>query len=62
MEVASTEKGNKPFNKATLVGMIMVMCLIVWRNQYNLTHKTVPESPRTMLPDLGNIKKVIVKK
>jgi hypothetical protein len=29
MVVASTEKGNKPFNKATLMGMIMATCLIV---------------------------------
>jgi hypothetical protein len=33
----------------------------VWRNQYNLTHKTFPEPPRTMLLDLENIKKVFVK-
>ena len=31
-------------------------------NQYNLTHKTVPESPRAMLLDLENIKKLFVEK
>ena len=43
--VASMEKGNVPFNKATLAGIIMATCLVAWRNQYNLTHKTIPESP-----------------
>jgi hypothetical protein len=62
MAVAFAEKGNKPFNKATLVGMIMATCPIAWRNQFNLTHKTIPKSPRTMLPDLKNIKKVFIKK
>ncbi len=38
MVVASTEKGNKPFNKAMLTGMIMEICSIMWRNHYNLTH------------------------
>jgi hypothetical protein len=34
----------------------------VWRSQYNLTHKTILESLRTLLLDLANIKKVFVKK
>ncbi len=59
--VAFTEKGNKPFNKALLVGMIMATYPIAWSNQYNLTHKTIPECPRTMLLDLENIEKVFVK-
>ena len=62
MAVVSMEKGNVPFNEATLVGMIMATCPIAWRNQYNLTHKTAPESPRTMLPSLENIEKVFFKK
>ena len=51
MVVASMEKGNKPLNKAMLPGMIMATFLIAWRNQYNLTHKTIPKSPQTMFPD-----------
>ena len=35
---------------------------VAWRNQYNLTHKTVPESPRAMLLDLENIEKMQVKR
>jgi hypothetical protein len=35
---------------------------VAWRNQYNLTHKTVPELPRAMLQDLENIKKLFVEK
>ena len=62
MAVVSMEKGNVPFNEATLVGMIMATCPIVWRNQYNLMHKTVPESPRTMLPSLEKIEKFFFKK
>ncbi len=42
MVVASTEKGNKPFNEATLAGMIKVTCPIAWRIQYNLTHRPFP--------------------
>jgi hypothetical protein len=42
--------------------MIMASCAIAWRNQYNHTHKTILESPRTMLPDLENIKKIFVEK
>jgi hypothetical protein len=60
MEVASTEMGYKPFNEAMLTGMIMGTCLIAWRSQYNLTHKTVPKFPRTMLLDLENTKKIFV--
>ncbi len=40
----------------------IVICPIAWRNQYNLTHMSIPEYPRTMLPDLENIKKVFVEK
>ncbi len=50
MVVASTKKGNKLFNEATLVGMIMATCPIAWRRT------------RTLLPDLENIKKVLVEK
>jgi hypothetical protein len=33
-----------------------------WRNQYDLMHKTIPKSPRAMLLDLENIKKMQVEK
>ena len=60
MAVASTELGNVPFNKATHASIILSHLPVAWRNQYNLTHKTVPESPRAMLLDLENIEKMQV--
>ena len=33
-----------------------------WVNQYNLTHSILPKSPRLLLPDLENIKRVMNKK
>jgi hypothetical protein len=60
--VASAEMGNVPFIKATHVSIILSHLPVAWRNQYGLTHSTVPESPRAMLMDLENIKKLFVKK
>ncbi len=62
MAVVSTELGNVPFNEANHVSIILSHLPVAWRNQYNLTHKTVPESPRAMLLDIENIKKMQVKK
>ena len=33
-----------------------------WANQYNLTHSTLPKSPRLLLPDLENIEGMMNKK
>ncbi len=60
--VASTEKGNVPFNDATLASIVLATCHIDWRNLYKLNHKTVLESTRSMLHDLETIKKVFVEK
>jgi hypothetical protein len=62
LAVASTEMGNVPFNEATHASIILSHLPVVWRNQYDLTHKTVPESPHAMLQDLENIDKLFVKK
>jgi hypothetical protein len=62
LAVATTEMGNVPFIEATHASIIVSHLPVAWRNQYNLTHKTVPESPRTMLQDLKNIKKLFVEK
>ncbi len=62
LAVASTEFGNVPFTEATHVSIILSHLPVAWRNQYNLTHKTVPESPRTMLLDLENIEKLFVER
>ena len=62
MAVASTELGNVPFTKATHASIILSHLPVAWRNQYDLTHKTIPEFPRAMLLDLENIEKMQVKK
>ena len=35
---------------------------MMWQNQYNLMHQTVPESPHTKFLDLENINRVMNKK
>jgi hypothetical protein len=60
--VASTELGNKPFNETTLASIILNHLPVAWRIQYSLTHTLVPESPRAILLDLKNIKKLFAKK
>ena len=57
---ASTEFGNVPFAEATHASIILLHLPVAWRSQYNLTHKTVPELPCTMLLDLENIEKLFV--
>jgi hypothetical protein len=62
LAVATMEMGNVPFTEATHASIILSHLPVVWRNQYNLTHKTVPELPCAMLQDLKNIKKLSIKK
>jgi hypothetical protein len=62
LTVASMEFGNVPFTKATHASIILSHLPIAWRNQYDLTHKTVPELPRVMLLELKNIKKLFAKR
>ncbi len=62
LAVASTERGNVPFNDATLAGIVLATCHIDWRDLYELSHKTVPESTRSMLHNLETIEKVFVEK
>jgi hypothetical protein len=50
--VTSTEKGNIPFNKATLASIVLSTCPTDWRNQYKMNHKTVLESTRSMTLNL----------
>ncbi len=52
LAVASTKKGNVPFNDATLASIVLATCHIDWRNFYEFNHKTVPESTRSMLHNL----------
>jgi hypothetical protein len=58
----TTKKGNVPFGEADLASVILASVPIAWQNQYSLTHSTVPEAPRTLLPDLENIERVMLEK
>ena len=67
--VASTVLGNVPFNKTTLVSIILSHLPVAWRTQYALTHvqyalmhALVPESPRAILGDLENIEKLFAER
>ncbi len=60
--VPTMKKGNIPFGKADLVAIVLLSVPMLWQNQYNLNHSTVPESTRTLLPDLEAIKQVLVEK
>jgi hypothetical protein len=62
MAVADTKKGNIPFDEADLAGIVLKAVPNSWVNQYNLTHSTLPKSPRLLLPDLENIERVMNEK
>jgi hypothetical protein len=62
MAIKDTKKGNIPFNKADLAGIVLKVVPTSWVNQYNLTHSTLPKSPRLLLPDLENIERVMNEK
>jgi hypothetical protein len=60
--VATTKKGNVPFKEADLASIMLAALPLTWQNQYNLTHSTVPESPRALLADLENIEHVMLER
>jgi hypothetical protein len=60
--VSTTKKGNIPFSEADLAAILLASVPITWQNQYNLNHTTVSEAPRTLLPDLENIERVMLEK
>ena len=62
MAFEDMKKVNKPFDKADLAGIMVKAVPSSWINQYNLTHSTLPKSPRLLLPDLENIEPVMNKK
>ena len=42
---------------------IMLAALpLMWQNQYNLMHSTVPKSPRALLVDLENIEHIMLER
>ncbi len=60
--VPMTKIGNIPFGEADLATIVLSSVPMLWQNQYNLNHSTVPESTCTLLPDLEAIKQVMVEK
>ena len=60
--VPTTRKGNIPFGEADLAAIVLSSVPMSWQNQYNLNHSTVPESTRTLLPDLEAIERVMEEK
>ncbi len=60
--VPTTKKGNIPFGKADLATIVLLSVLMLWQNQCNLNHLTVPESTSTLLSDLEAIKRVMIEK
>jgi hypothetical protein len=60
--VPTMNKGNIPFGEADLPTIVLSSDPMLWQNQYNLNHSMVPESTRTLLPDLEAIKQVMIEK
>jgi hypothetical protein len=60
--VPTTKKGIIPFDKADLAAIVLVSVSMLWQNQYNLNHSTVPESTSTLLPYLKAIEQVMIEK
>ncbi len=62
MAVEGTKKGNVPFNEADLARIVLNSVPVLWMNQYNMTHTTLPNGTRTLLQDLELIKCITDKK
>jgi hypothetical protein len=60
--VATTKKGNIPFEEADITSIMLAALPLMWQNQYNLTHSTMPKSQRALLSDLENIKRVMLER
>ncbi len=60
--VPTTKKGSIPFGEADLAAIVLLSVPMLWQNQYNLNHSTVPKSTCTLLPDLEAIEQVMVEK
>jgi hypothetical protein len=57
--VPTTKKRNIPFGEADLAAIVLSSVPMLWQNQYNLNHSTVPKSTRTLLPDLKAVGRVM---
>ncbi len=62
MVLAGTKKMNVPLDEADLAGIMLNTVPSSWVSQYNMTHSTLPKSPRALLNDLEAIKQVMDEK
>ena len=60
--VATTQKGNVPFEEADLASFMLAALPLTWQNQYNLTHSTMPKSPCALLADKKNIECILLER
>ncbi len=59
--VSTTKKGNIPFGEADQAAIVLASILMMWQNQYNLTHLLVPKTTRALLPDPEAIELMVEK-
>jgi hypothetical protein len=62
MAVEGTKKCNVPFDMTDIARIVLNLVPVAWMNQYNMTHLTLPKSPRALLPDLEAIERIMDKK
>jgi hypothetical protein len=62
MAVEVTKKSKMPFDETDLAKIVLNLVPVTWVNQYNMTHSTLPKSPRVLLPDLEAIERIMNKK
>ncbi len=60
--VPTMKKGNIPLGKADLAATVLASVSMLWQNQYNLNHSTVPKLTCTLLLHLEAIERVMVEK
>ncbi len=58
--VATTIKGNDPFEVADLVPMMLAALALTWQNQFNLIHSMMPESQCALVTVLENIERIML--
>ena len=53
LAVASTKRGNVPFNEATLAIIVLATCHIDWRNLYKLNHLQIEPQDRPGIDEIN---------
>jgi hypothetical protein len=62
MAIEGMKKSNMLFDEADLAGIVLNLVPVIWVNQYNMMHLTLPKSPKALLPGLEAIERVMNKK